>query len=192
MKSTDQAGIHKKCMEYANSKHSEEAKEFIIRQYTPMVRMLAMNLGNPRTIEDLIQEGFLALLKAWYAWNPNMQSTFTTYAWKSVSGLLKKSLKAQQPFLIADEEILNLIRSREESPTKRLYETELINDLYNALRNLPRKEQKVINECFGLNGHKKRTLSEIGREMGISGERVRQLREKALEKLRANLHSTIK
>ncbi len=192
MKSTDQASIRRKCMEYANSKNSEEAKKFIIQQYAPMVRMLAMNFGNPATIEDLIQEGFLALLKAWYAWNPNMQSTFTTYAWKSVSGLLKKSLKAQQPFSIADEEILNLIRSREESPTKRLYKTELINNLYNALRNLPRREQKVINEYFGLNGHKKRTLLEIGREMGISGERVRQLREKALEKLRADLDSTIK
>lgn len=46
----------------------------------------------------------------------------------------------------------------------------------------------IINAYFGLDGNKPKTLEEIGNEMGgLSRERIRQLKEKALRVLRSEL-----
>jgi|SwirhirootsSR2_FD_contig_51_6332624_length_1147_multi_3_in_0_out_0_1 RNA polymerase sigma factor, sigma-70 family len=57
-------------------------------------------------------------------------------------------------------------------------------DLRNALKQLRENEQEVLNLRFGLNQEKCFTLKQIGERIGVSRERVRQIQEKALEKLR--------
>lgn len=52
------------------------------------------------------------------------------------------------------------------------------------VKELPEKEQTVIVSRFGLNGDEAKTLEEIGREMGLTRERVRQIEMAALVRLR--------
>ncbi|WP_447598993.1 sigma-70 family RNA polymerase sigma factor [Nitrospira sp. Nam80] len=52
------------------------------------------------------------------------------------------------------------------------------------VKELPEKERTVILARFGLNGEESRTLEEIGREMGLTRERVRQIETAALVRLR--------
>src|SRR5689334_22413678 len=52
------------------------------------------------------------------------------------------------------------------------------------LRELPEKEQTVIVSRFGLDGDEAKTLEEIGRSMGLTRERVRQIEMAALVRLR--------
>lgn len=52
------------------------------------------------------------------------------------------------------------------------------------VKELPDKEQTVIVSRFGLDGSEARTLEEIGREMGLTRERVRQIEMAALGRLR--------
>ncbi|MBH0179665.1 MAG: sigma-70 family RNA polymerase sigma factor [Nitrospira sp.] len=52
------------------------------------------------------------------------------------------------------------------------------------VKELPDKEQTVIVSRFGLDGDEARTLEEIGRQMGLTRERVRQIEMMALVKLR--------
>ena len=52
------------------------------------------------------------------------------------------------------------------------------------VRELPEKEQTVIVSRFGLDGDEARTLEEIGRTMGLTRERVRQIEMAALVRLR--------
>jgi RNA polymerase primary sigma factor len=69
----------------------------------------------------------------------------------------------------------------------------LRNELNNILSNLPQREQRIIELYFGLNGTAL-TLEEIGDEYGLTKERIRQVKEKTLRKLRAkskNLFSLI-
>ncbi|MEO0169201.1 MAG: sigma-70 family RNA polymerase sigma factor, partial [candidate division WOR-3 bacterium] len=56
--------------------------------------------------------------------------------------------------------------------------------LRKALNMLSPRERKVIELRFGLDGKKPRTLEEVGQELGLTRERVRQLETQALEKLR--------
>ena len=54
----------------------------------------------------------------------------------------------------------------------------------NVLKELNSKERKIIMHRFGLDGKKPKTLEELGREMGFSKERIRQIEAIALKKLR--------
>ena len=58
------------------------------------------------------------------------------------------------------------------------------NDLNAALAALPARDAKVLRLYFGLDDGRTRTLEEIGRMMGVTRERIRQLRDRALRQLR--------
>jgi RNA polymerase primary sigma factor len=53
-----------------------------------------------------------------------------------------------------------------------------------ALGHLSEREQEVVRLRFGLDDGKIRTLEEVGREFGVTRERVRQIESKTLAKLR--------
>lgn len=56
--------------------------------------------------------------------------------------------------------------------------------LEEALQKLPERERKIIQLRYGLADGRYRTLEEVGREFGITRERIRQIEAKALRKLR--------
>ncbi|MGD8429230.1 MAG: sigma factor-like helix-turn-helix DNA-binding protein, partial [Ectothiorhodospiraceae bacterium] len=52
------------------------------------------------------------------------------------------------------------------------------------LDELSDKQRAVVERRFGLRGHEKATLEEVGNEIGVTRERVRQIQIDALRKLR--------
>ena len=60
-------------------------------------------------------------------------------------------------------------------------------DLMVWVKELPEKEQTVIVSRFGLDGDEAKTLEEIGRELGLTRERVRQIEMAALVRLRGTI-----
>jgi RNA polymerase primary sigma factor len=60
----------------------------------------------------------------------------------------------------------------------------LSEEIEQALRTLPPRDAKVIRLYFGLDGGREHTLEEIGGMLGVTRERVRQLRDRALKRLR--------
>ncbi len=75
-------------------------------------------------------------------------------------------------------ELISLRRHDEPEPDD---VSERVHDLVRALD--PR-EQVVLTLRFGLDGEPRRTLVQIGRQLGVSKERVRQLQDRALKKIR--------
>ena len=57
-------------------------------------------------------------------------------------------------------------------------------NLEEALSGLTERESKVLQMRFGLNGSKPLTLEEVGKNFGVTRERIRQIESKALRKLR--------
>ena len=53
-----------------------------------------------------------------------------------------------------------------------------------ALKTLPEREERVIVMRYGLDGHAGMTRKAIGKEFGVSGERIRQIEAKAMRRLR--------
>ncbi len=61
---------------------------------------------------------------------------------------------------------------------------EIAMEIYEQISNLPERQKKVIFERFGLSDGRPKTLEEVGKIMGVTRERVRQIEAKALGKLR--------
>ena len=95
---------------------------------------------------------------------------------------------------LADDEgscLLDLLQSRDGSNTERdLITGSLITEVTSAVKKLPERERKVVEMFFGLNGPEM-NLEDIGRELHLSRERVRQLKEKALKLLREAQEASI-
>jgi RNA polymerase primary sigma factor len=62
-------------------------------------------------------------------------------------------------------------------------------EILQVLHTLDEREEYVIVNYFGLNRKEAKTLDEIGAELGVSRERVRQIKERALQRLRHHTRS---
>jgi len=60
----------------------------------------------------------------------------------------------------------------------------LSEEIHRALLTLPSRDARVLRLYFGLDGGKEHTLEEIGGMFGVTRERIRQLRDRALKRLK--------
>lgn len=74
-------------------------------------------------------------------------------------------------------------------PDSLLMKDSLKNEMRKALTSLTEKEAVIIQYYFGIDRENSLTLEEIGEILGLTRERIRQIKEKALRKLRRYSHS---
>ncbi len=72
------------------------------------------------------------------------------------------------------------------TPDEQTFEKALTEAIEESLSGLKERESKILRLYFGLDGEDPMTLEDIGTLLGITRERVRQIKEKALLKLRHN------
>ena len=70
------------------------------------------------------------------------------------------------------------------TPDEQTFEKALTESIEDALASLKEREAKILRLYFGLDAAEPMTLEEIGSRLGITRERVRQIKEKALSRLR--------
>lgn len=76
---------------------------------------------------------------------------------------------------------------RVSDPSMLLQNNDLHQNLDSWLDELTEKQREVVARRFGLRGHETSTLEEVGREIGLTRERVRQIQVEALKRLRGIL-----
>ena len=69
-------------------------------------------------------------------------------------------------------------------PAESAFENALSNAIDESLSTLKEREAKILRLYFGLGGQEPMTLEQIGSVLGITRERVRQIKEKAISRLR--------
>ncbi len=84
-----------------------------------------------------------------------------------------------------DGQLGDLIEDAEAaSPIEEASQALLRDTVHNVLGSLSQRESRIIALRFGLDDGRQRTLEEVGREFGVTRERIRQIEAKALRKLR--------
>ena len=106
-----------------------------------------------------------------------------------VSDTLKISnshLSLDQPFSVSeDNSLIDILEDEyQPGPDEALLDQSLRIEIEKALDTLTARESEVINLYFGLNAEKALTLEEIGARFSLTRERVRQIKEKAIRRLR--------
>jgi len=74
-----------------------------------------------------------------------------------------------------------------DDPFETLRDKDLREEVGDLMDVLDDRERRIINSRFGLDGHKPKTLEQVGEKFGVTRERIRQLQNIALHKLRKAL-----
>ena len=191
----------------------EKAKERLVTANLRFVVSVAKQYQHQGlTLTDLIDEGNIGLVKAAEKFDETRGFKFISYAvwWirqSILQAIAEQSRIVRLPTAKADSHhmsidapfgedddnsMADMLSSGDDSRTDKHVDYEsLTSDLDNVLRNvLKDRELKIVKECFGI-GCQERGLEEIGAEMGLTRERVRQIREKSIAKLHESGHARI-
>ena len=106
-----------------------------------------------------------------------------------VSNIIKKSshvASLDSPIVSeTNNRLIDIIVNKEElEPDSALIDESLQIEVLHLLKGLSSRESKILKLYFGLDGEKARTLEEVGMEFKLTRERIRQIKEKTLQKLR--------
>lgn len=87
--------------------------------------------------------------------------------------------------------LLDIIPDENNLDPSMILQDERVNSNINDwLQKLESKQREVLVRRFGLHGHEKSTLEEVGQELGVTRERVRQIQMEALKRLRRILEGS--
>jgi RNA polymerase nonessential primary-like sigma factor len=90
----------------------------------------------------------------------------------------------------SDRPLLDLIPDdTNPEPSTRLQDEDVNTNIDAWLNELEEKQREVVIRRFGLHGYERATLEEVGNELGVTRERVRQIQMDALKRLRKILES---
>lgn len=159
--------------------HKEVAK--IIAQHN--LRLISVALKNFQNRDDFLGSAYLTLLRCIDRYDFNKGISFTTYASRAL--YLNELRDSKGKWTIADEHAVANISVFESQEDNLVFkENQAI--AHEALNVLSDKERLIITKYFGLDTEKTGLL-EIGKEIGVSKERVRQLKARAIRKMRRSM-----
>ena len=103
-----------------------------------------------------------------------------------------RHVSVDAPFIDGEDNSLLDVLVNDDAPMadRQLVIESLRSEIANALKMLSDRERKVVEAFFGIN-QPEMTLEEIGVKYGLTRERVRQIKEKAIRRLRSNTKNKI-
>lgn len=98
----------------------------------------------------------------------------------------RKSLSIETPLNEdGSSRFVDLMEAKDTPPVdEKIIHNSLVNEIEEIIGELKDKEQLVVKLRFGLSGREPLTLEEVGKELNLSRERIRQIEKKAKEQLR--------
>lgn len=180
-------------------KGDEQALNKLVYHNLRFVVNIAKNYRNNNVpFADIISEGNLGLIRAAHKFDSTKGVKFISYAvwWikNSINECIEKYNRDNETLSYDDytinkctdldhkfeqinedfEEKINNIQSRKDA-------------IESLMKCLHEREIKILTLFFGLNGGREMTLEEVGKEMCLTNERVRQIKDNALSKLKCEV-----
>ena len=162
--------------------------------------------GQGLSMEDLVSEGNLGLMKAARKFDATRGLRFVNYAVVFIRQQMEKAVRKE-----SDEQRVESTRDGQtrsvdaplgskanvsllsvlvnaDSPQadQRVYNASLEDAIERSLQTLNERETVVVNAYFGI-GEERQTMAEIAERMSLKRERVRQIRDRAVRRLKKNM-----
>lgn len=162
--------------------------------------------GQGLSMEDLVSEGNLGLMKAARKFDATCGLRFVNYAVVFIRQQIEKAVRKE-----SDEQRVESTRDGQtrsvdaplgskanvsllsvlvnaDSPQadQRVYNASLEDAIERSLQTLNERETVVVNAYFGI-GEERQTMAEIAERMSLKRERVRQIRDRAVRRLKKNM-----
>ena len=145
------------------------------------------------SLPDLINEGNLGLIKAAEKFDETRGFKFISYAvWWIRQSILQALAEQSRIVRLPLNQVgsLNKISKAFSIADRSLMNESLAKEIDRALATLTERECEIIKMFFGI-GCQEMTLEEIGDKFGLTRERVRQIKEKAIRRLRQGTRSKL-
>jgi|TARA_R110000787_G_scaffold112078_1_gene221014 RNA polymerase primary sigma factor len=100
--------------------------------------------------------------------------------------LLPKTFNYDKPINDEGDTLIDIIENKNADNPEDIFadEVSLKDELFKLMSNLDERERNIVIDYYGIHGNPPMTLQDIGDELSLTKERVRQIKEKALRKLR--------
>ena len=162
--------------------------------------------GQGLSMEDLVSEGNLGLMKAARKFDATHGLRFVNYAVVFIRQQIEKAVRKE-----SDEQRVEstrdgqtrsvdaplgskanvsllsvLVNADAPQADQRVYNASLEDAIERSLQTLNERETVVVNAYFGI-GEERQTMAEIAERMSLKRERVRQIRDRAVRRLKKNM-----
>ncbi len=142
-----------------------------INKMTRTQRQLVQELGRDPTAEEISEK---------------MEGALSPERIREIQRIALEPVSLETPIGEEDDSHLgDFIEDKDsESPEEYTVKALLKDELYEIMKDLTDREERVLRLRYGLDDNRPRTLEEVGREFGVTRERIRQIEAKAIRKLR--------
>lgn len=187
-----------------HEKNDMTARETLINanlKFVPTVAKQFKGCGLP--FADIVEEGNIGLIRAIDRFDPKKDNKVISYA---VWWIRKTIIEAIEKRGVLDAENIDdlipvegevekesneliakvIIPNKQDFTVNKEQPVDAKQILEELFEGIPERERFIVSDYFGLDGVKPKTLEEIGEDLNLTKERVRQLNEKALKKMRSN------
>lgn len=141
---------------------------------------------------DLVQDGFIGLIKAVNTFDANKFPNFFVYAVQWITNEIIRSIKKnsvvrgpkkQEILYFADIEDMPINQTDEVTPLDKICDHESFFGVNKAVALLGQQERRILGVLFS---EQELTLRDASKQCGISHERIRQIKNRAILRLREN------
>ena len=179
--------LHSSMPQLGDTGRAENVEQWLGRHDGLVHAVIRREGSGALTYEEALQAGRIGLWRAVLGYDPGRGTAFSTYAWVAIRRHIRRA--AAQSTCAT---VCGLIRAPlRQAPdlVGHVERTRVHEALHTLLSQLPERLRQVILARYGLDGAPSRSLRQLGAQLGLSHERVRQLEQDALAWLRHPAHS---
>ncbi|KKN34726.1 hypothetical protein LCGC14_0790700 [marine sediment metagenome] len=144
--------------------------------------------------EDLVQEGYIGLLRAVRKFDRNLFPNFFVYSERWIRHSVKRAASRfdivynpnKTRVVYAEPSEIGKEEEVDSTPEDTFFEKEKSSRIEEVLNDFPVRDREIVKRIFGLCEFDQQTLREIGPLFDLTHERIRQIKNKVISKLRKN------
>ena len=192
-KKIDDVKVNSGLTEEEINKHTKINHDLIMKKMAFLVYGQSRQYTKFPNYEDIVQEGFIGLLRAIQKFEWNRYPNFFAFSDQWIRNGVKTA--ASRFDIVYNPNRNRVIYSEpdekeidtDNAPDKILFNKERRDYITEILNEFSERDKKIVQKIFGLEGQEAETLRKIGTQFNLTHERIRQIKNSVIDKLRKDL-----